>query len=204
MEVMRVKFTFIDEVLGTKPGDPEIHENYIASKAPDAATMAEEIENFGIEAVTEKGKTFFDRDQDGNVCFYNYQIKGFFKAACGAIRRIPGTESAKAKAYKKIIDTNVFVFADAENKQERRIRINVNGELGNCQRPLRAQTMQGERVALADSETVPAGSSIEFDILLMDKSLEPLVCEWLDYGVYNGLGQWRNSGKGAFTWERIN
>lgn len=39
METMRVKFTFIDEVLGTKPGDPEIHENYIASKAPDAATM---------------------------------------------------------------------------------------------------------------------------------------------------------------------
>lgn len=36
MTTMRVKLTFIDEVLGTAANDPEIHETYIASKAPDA------------------------------------------------------------------------------------------------------------------------------------------------------------------------
>lgn len=25
--------------------------------------------------------------------------------------------------------------------------------------------------------------------------------EWLDYGKLRGLGQWRNSGKGRFTYE---
>ena len=30
------------------------------------------------------------------------------------------------------------------------------------------------------------------------------VCrEWLDYGRVRGIGQWRNSGKGRFTWEEI-
>ena len=32
---------------------------------------------------------------------------------------------------------------------------------------------------------------------------EALVREWLDYGAYSGIGQWRNSGKGRFTWEEI-
>ena len=26
-----------------------------------------------------------------------------------------------------------------------------------------------------------------------------VVSEWLNYGVWRGLGQWRNSGKGRFT-----
>lgn len=27
--------------------------------------------------------------------------------------------------------------------------------------------------------------------------------EWLDYGKLRGLGQWRNSGKGRFTYELL-
>jgi hypothetical protein len=58
-------------------------------------------------------------------------------------------------------------------------------------------------VALADSEEIPAGATLEFDIEMLNPDDEAIVKEWLDYGVYNGLGQWRNSGKGAFTWEQI-
>lgn len=29
------------------------------------------------------------------------------------------------------------------------------------------------------------------------------VREWLDYGQLRGLFQWRNSGKGRFTWEEV-
>ena len=30
-----------------------------------------------------------------------------------------------------------------------------------------------------------------------------LVEEWLDYWALRGLGQWRNSGKGRATWQKI-
>ena len=38
MEVMKVKVTFTEEVLGTASADKEVHRTYIASKAPDAPT----------------------------------------------------------------------------------------------------------------------------------------------------------------------
>ena len=203
METMRVRLTFIDSILGTAPGDPEIHATYVASKAPDALKMEEEIEAFGVDEVVEKGKTFFDRTEDGQPCLYNYQIQGFFKAACGALRKVKGTKSEKVKAYKKLIDTNIFVFPDANNKAGRKIPINFEGEITSCQRPLRASTPQGERVALANSEEIPAGATIEFDIELFNASDKGLVEEWLDYGQYNGLGQWRNSGHGAYLWNEL-
>lgn len=84
-------------------------------------------------------------------------------------------ESGKLSAYKKVIDGLIF-------PQPRMIPIKVNGKIGDCQRPLRAQTAQGERVSLANSEEIPAGSTCEFEILLMDESLENAVLEWLDYG----------------------
>ena len=63
------------------------------------------------------------------------------------------------------------------------------------------QTAQGERVSLANSEQIPAGSTCEFEITCMDDAHEKAVMEWLDYGKLRGLGQWRNSGKGRFTYE---
>lgn len=108
----------------------------------------------------------------------------------------PRNESGKLSAYKKVIDGLIF-------PQPRMIPIKVNGKIGDCQRPLRAQTAQGERVSLANSEEIPAGSTCEFEILLMDESLENAVLEWLDYGVLRGIGQWRNSGKGRFTFDII-
>lgn len=102
-------------------------------------------------------------------------------------------ESGRITAYKKVIDGLIFV-------QPRMIPLVVNGEMEECQRPLRAQTAQGERVSLANSEQIPAGSTCEFDVLLMDESHEAAVREWLDYGGLRGIGQWRNSGKGRFVY----
>lgn len=200
---MRVRLTLIDEMLGTASADEHIHERFIASNAPDAPSREEEVAAIGVAEYVEKSMTVFPRDKDGNPVLWNYQVKGFFKSACSALRTIKGTESSKLKAYKKEIDLRIFVFADASKKAERMIPINLSGSMGNCQRPLRAQTMQGERVALANSETVPKGSTMEFDIEYFDDSKESLIKEWLDYGQYNGLLQWRNSGKGAFSYETI-
>lgn len=73
------------------------------------------------------------------------------------------------------------------------------GELGVLERPLRAATAQGERVTLARSDTVPAGSTLVFTINVLGGSIsEELLREWLDYGENRGLGQWRNAGYGRF------
>ena len=196
MKEIKVKLTFLEEVLGTASADKEIHGKFIASKAPDAPSREEEIEALGVEEVTEKSMTVFPRNTDGKPIFWDYQIKGFFKDACGMLRKVPNSASSKIKAYKKEIDGLIFV-------KEREIPIIFDGEIGSCQRPLRAQTAQGERVALANSETVPAGSTIEFTIQLMCDTHEKAVREWLDYGVFRGIGQWRNSGKGKFEWSEV-
>jgi hypothetical protein len=188
-----ITITFTEELLGTAAADPAIHSEFIASKAPNAKTREEEIAEHGVEEVEQKSMSLFPKD-NGNPFLYDYQIKGFFKDACSCLMRVPDTKSSKLKAYKKVIDGTIFVFP-------RKIPIQLNGKLGDCQRPLRASGPQGERVALAHSETVPVGSKIEFVIDLLDDSKWPTVEEWLEYGKLRGLGQWRNSGKGRFNYE---
>lgn len=206
MKKIKVKITTTEGMLGTSPFNEEIYRDFIGSKSPDAATVEEEVAALGADAVTEKGMTGFPRDEDGKPFVYDYQIKGFFKDACSMLNRVGGkdengkkkklNESSKLTAFKKIIDGMIFV-------SPRQIPIDFTGEVQLCQRPLRAQTMQGERVALAISEEVPAGASLTFDITVLDESHLPAIREWLDYGALRGLGQWRNSGKGRFTWEEL-
>lgn len=195
MQTMKVKLTFLENLLGTASANPEIHQEYIASKAPDAASMEQEVAAVGAEEVFEKGVTVFPRNLAGKPILWNYQIEGFFKDACGMLKRVPDSESSKLKAYKKEIDGLIFV-------REREILIETNQPITLLQRPLRAQTAQGERVALASSECIAAGATITFTIdMLVDR--EKAVREWLDYGVRRGIGQWRNSGAGRFTWEEV-
>lgn len=197
MKTLKVRLTLTEDLLGTASADPEIHREFIASKSPDAKTVEDEVAAVGIESVVEKSMTVFPRD-GGKPFVYDYQIKGFFKDSCAALNRVPDTKSSKLKAYKKIIDGTVFVFP-----RKIALQLPEGGKIGSCQRPLRAQTAQGERIALANSETVPAGTVIECEIRLLDEGSEKVVREWLDYGALRGLGQWRNSGKGRFDWEEV-
>lgn len=196
MKEMKVRLTLLEEILGTASNNPEIHSEFIASKAPDAKSREEEIEAIGVDAEIEKGMTVFPRNAEGQPIMWDYQVKGFFKDACGMLRKVTDSKSSKIKAYKKEIDGLIFV-------QEREIPFQFDGKIGNCQRPLRAQTAQGERVSLANSETIPAGTTLEFTIECLVDSDMAAVREWLDYGRLRGLGQWRNSGKGKFQWEEI-
>lgn len=208
MKVFDCKIHLIQEALGTCPGDKEIYESFIASKAPDSASLEEEIAAFGADAVAEKGKTIFLKDEQGHPFIHSYMVKGFLKAAAGACKNSTGSKTAKAglKAHKKKIDTQVFI----PNSQRRLYWSNPDGSLvslsdiNDCQRPLRADTAQGPRVSLANSETIPSGSVLTFRLYVMDDSLEELVAEWLRYGCLNGLGQWRNSGKGSFVVDEMN
>ena len=196
MKTLKVKLTFTEPILGTCPQNEDIYRDFIGSKAPDASTVDDEVAALGADAVVEKGKTVFPRLDDGTPFLYDYQIKGFLKDTVGGLRKVKGTQASKIKAYKKEIDKLIF-------PEPRCIPILFDGNIAECQRPLRAQTMQGERVSLAISESIPAGATVEFTITMLSDEHEALVRECLDYGRFSGIGQWRNSGKGRFIWEEI-
>lgn len=194
MRILKCRLTTIEALLGTASNNKELHSEFIASHAPDAPSREEEIAAVGVDEVIEKGTTVFSRDENGQPILWDYQIKGFFKDACGVLRKVKGTKSSKIKAYKKEIDGLIFV-------QERQILIQTAEVLGSCQRSLRASTPQGERASLANSEEVAAGAVLEFSVMVMADELVPALKEWLSYGKLRGLGQWRNSGKGRFLCE---
>lgn len=195
-KVMKIRLTLTEEILGTMPGSKDIYEKYIASKAPKQELMEEEVEDFDPDKMLDEAMTGFPRTDKGEPFIYGYQVLGFLKAAARAMSPIKSSITNKKKAYIKEIDTRIKI-------EPRQIPISFKGFLGVCQRPLRANTPQGERVALAISETCPAGSTLDITISLLDKNSEDLVREWLDYGELHGLGQWRNSGKGSFVWEEL-
>lgn len=208
---LNVKITFIEEVLGSLPGDPEVFMNFVSQNKD---TLDEEM-----VAIIESNKdpldkiTVFPRTEEGIPFIYDYQIKGFFKEACSSMckcrtkdpetgKYIKGdNESSKIFAFKKVIDGLVFpnprkILFEGKN-------VTPHTELSLCQRPIRIEEKNGERVALACSEVVPAGTTCTFSILFMNSDHEAAIREWLDYGEFRGLLQWRNSGKGRFTWEEI-
>ena len=198
MKKLKIRVTMTEELLGTCSNNPDIHAEFIASKAPDASSRDEEIEAIGAAEYAEKQMTVFPRDENGNPFLYDYQLKGFFKDSAQMLKKVPHTHCSTVKAFKKEIDGLLF---PAPRKME--LHIPDGGNIGRCQRPLRASTPMGERVALSDSETVPAGTYFDCEIVCMTDSIEKLVRECLDYGILRGLGQWRNSGKGRFIWEEI-
>lgn len=201
MKTIRVRLNFLTPMLGTKSADEKIYEKFIHSQAPDAATLEEEIEAIGVENVVENGMTVFARDNEtGKPMLWNYQIKGFFKAACSALRKAKGTKSSKMTAFKKNIDLRIFVYQDAEKLSDRKIIINTEEPITSLQRPLRSATPKGEIVALANSECIAAGATCEFDIVLLNEDDKEIVMEWLDYGKFHGIGQWRNAGYGSFDY----
>ena len=215
MKSVKVLLTFIEPMLGTLPADEQIYRDYIASKNPNktAQIIEQEVAALSEEAAEEQEEagrpiTTFARaiDKDGNrvPAINGYVLKGMFKNACSALRDCDDTLSSNVSAYKKKIDQLVFVNMDQPSPLS---IINLSqdvykdGLLPICERPLRAQTPQGERIAISASEEVPAGSTVEFTITALNDTMYALVYEWLDYGKFNGLGCWHNSGKGRFTYE---
>lgn len=217
MRIIGVKVEFLEGVLGSQSNNPDIYADFIGSKAPTADTLDQEIEaieNVDTPEIDGKGITVFPRLPDGTPFLYDYQIKGFFKDTCGVLNKLTGkdpatgkkgkavNESSKITQYKKVIDGLIFV-------QPRKIPFGIDGrfataaDISMCQRPLRAQTMKGERVALACSEEIPKGSWIDFSVICMNDEHVDAVIEWLKQGFMRGLSQWRNSGKGRFVFTAI-
>jgi len=198
---MKIKITLTEDMLGTASANPDIHKEYIASKSADAEKFEEELKALHADALMEKSTTVFPRDADGTPILWDYQFKGFIKEAVGVLVDLLDKETRIGKTkltkftHKRIVDNFIFV-------SPRKLRLSEKvGSL--CTRPLRADTMHGERVALASSETVPAGATFICEIRTLNPQLDDLVRKCLDYGALKGIGQWRNSGKGRFTWEEV-
>ena len=202
MKSLTVKLTFLEPMLGTNPNDEDIYRNYIVGKAREAgADISPELEQEELDSLPldnesiEKGMTVFKRTEDGKPAICGYHIKGFFKDSAKMLKKVPKTESSKVKAYKQEIDGLIFIDQEL-------IPIE-GGELSVCQRPLRASTPMGERIALSMSEQISRGCTVTFEITTLRDDYLPWIRELLDYGKMRGIGQWRNSGKGRFTWEEL-
>ena len=190
-----IHLVFVEAVLGTASSDPEIHERFIASKAPDAQTLKEEVAALGVDAVEDRSMTRFPHMDDGTPFLWDYQVKGFMKDAAKMMRYSSKSASKGLTNYLKKIDGCVF-----PTPRVIPLHIPEGMDAGSCQRPLRAQTAQGERIALANSEELPAGTWCDFSIttLIEDAQMQKCIVEWFQYGFLRGIGQWRNSGKGRF------
>lgn len=152
------RLTGLTPILGSAPASKAIRTQYIASKAPtDELRAEEEAAPFDLD---EKGLTVFNRDSRDQLCLMGYQIKGFLKAALLALKA-----QCKIAAPKSKIDNLVFV-------EPRYIPLTREGkplreEDDVLERPLRAQTMQGERVTLAASELVEDPWQITIEVSMV-------------------------------------
>ena len=72
--------------------------------------------------------------------------------------------------------------------------------------------MQGLCTTVVQSESVPPGTSMEFifasavdtvSIGTARVKVKDLISQVMDYGIFHGFGQWRNSGKGRFNWKFV-
>jgi len=191
-------------MLGTASANKDMHEKFIASKSADKEKIKEEMLSLTAKELIEQALTIHYRDEQGNPMIWDYMVRGFLKAALFAkVEFGPitfGKKKIKISKYnsKRVIDNQVFVFP-----RKLSFKMPDGSKIEHITRPLRAETMKGDRVALATSEAIPAGTTVDFEIRSLEPELMPIIRECLEYGKLKGLGQWRNSGCGAFTWEEI-
>lgn len=145
-------------------------------------------------------------DEDASCMYLDYQIRGFFKSALNALEYDNKIKQAKSKVDKFlfIAPRKIHIFKDGK-------RVYDTDE--DCERSLRAETMQGPRTTVAASEQINAPWEMTFTVRLIQnsgsKSSAALTFEAiedaLDYGQLCGLGQWRNGGHGGLpgsAWTR--
>ena len=189
-------------ILGSLPANKSVLTDFVAAKAP-SLDFAEEEADLSIDK-SEKSLTVFARNKASQLCIMGYQVKGFFKSALSALRG-----QINITAHKSKVDLLLFI-------EPRYIPLKREGqpilfEDSINERPLRADGPKGPKIALAASEQVDDPWSIDIEIsLLPSKSgVKSEALTWssveaaLEYGMYHGLGQWRNADFGRFLYQRV-
>jgi len=180
------RIRFNTKLLGTVPKNQDVYATHIATKAPKIEQTDEEIET--VKEVDVTGWTGFHENGDG-IFIYSYMILGFLKSSLGVLMENGAVK--KVPAYKKWMDSLVFVHP-------RRILFGMKEPDGHKERPLRGMTPKGPRVTVVRSDFVKEGREIEFiiEVLNNGKGIDmKLIDKLFEYGEYQGLGQWRGSGR---------
>jgi len=193
----QLKITFTDKLLGTVAYNKEVYSTFVQAKAREVGVPEEQLaeEVLDVKNIEEKGWTGFFQDETG-IYISSHMVKGFLKNASLVIKDQTKVKNAKSKV-------NNFAFI-----KEKKLYLMRDNEVlkkadGVLERPLQAMTMQGPRVSLAKSDYVDEGTCVVCTLRLLQNPeiSEKLIREFLDYGQFLGLGQWRNSGKGQFEYE---
>jgi hypothetical protein len=207
----KYRLILVEDMLGSAPKSNEVYSTYIAQRAlkrkrerGDVDTPDEEIlaESEDVEE-GQRGETGFLRDEQGPYIL-DYVVRGFLKSASETLEpEIPGKRKSSVRLNRSIIDRYVFVYP-------RKLHFWRDGAIvsqpdGVLERPLRAMTMQGPRVSLVRSEVIHKGAYLDVEIRVIDTRQIPQdILEYLlEYGEYQGLGQWRNGSWGRFVFQRI-
>lgn len=195
METQNYKLRIIclEPLLGSQPSR-DVATEYIAKKNGFEELPTDEQET--LPDALERGTTVFNKNSAGRPVLMDYQFKGFLKEAA---RVLNGSDAVgKLKNLRSKVDNQLFVFP-------RMIPLTIpekSDGIDYLERPLRAETAQGPRVALARSEMLPAGTEFELMLSVIPGSIsESVIRELLDYGYFKGVGQWRNGSYGRFRYE---
>lgn len=227
MKKIKFDIEFTEEILGSNPADPVAYVDFIGRKAiPDVQgnhipTLAEIKE--GVDEADQETKDLIQTLEDdaatsddeapnaqkeipltiflkenGRPYLLSHMFKGLLKSAYRALHRCDGNEPLAKRTHAlsagvQVIDTGIF-------PQPKKIFLELpeGAQMGYCMRSLRAKTAQGDRIALALSESLPAGTKCHIEFLILSDTWEGILQNWMLYGQLSGIGQWRNSGKGAF------
>lgn len=217
---IRIRMQFIEPLLGSTPGNPEIFRKFKLDKAevilPEDQKKEEIASLPQIEEDIEKLSTVFTRDPERGLFLKDYIFRGAMKEWVFMGKQLGVTcgETAVHYFYKKAVDQCVMVepvrvwLLDSEGKN-----------ILECkeweERTLRADTQQGPRICLARSQRLPAGTQLEFTMKIIEplrrskdmKTVAFLNEEWVDWcfdwGAAHGFGQWRSGGWGRFEWQKI-
>lgn len=221
-ELFNVKITFTEPVLGSDSGNKNIQEEFISSKADTTEKILEELATIPVQEQIEKSMTIFPCDEVG-LLVWDYQIRGSIKEALNALMEL-GEAPAVLNPWNisKIVDNFVYVTSRRNYLMNPETNKPWQKAPSTLQRPLRGRTMQGERIALANSEMLPAGTWFECQFKCLVGATEPtegkngkkkrgsLACvdaeviqDCLNFNGARGWGQWRGGGFGTFKWEKI-
>jgi len=184
--IYHVEIEFIEPVLGA-----QARKDIMTEHAPHPE-MIEADELAALADEVEQSTTTFHK-VDGKPVLFNYQVKGFLKNAAKVLN---GLKTCNVKALRSKVEDHVFVMPRIIPLQ-----LPEGTEIDYLERPGSFNTPLGPRVALLRSETVPVGTKISFTIEVLDGSpiSRDILVDLLSYGENIGIGQWRNSGKGSFT-----
>ena len=214
-ETRRYRLTGITELLGSQPSDDQLFTNYIASKAPQDIRDKEiddRAANPDYADLETKGLTVFQLDPKSGALTLNARhIRGFFKETIRNLQEELGILMAASKVDRYLFADPRLIILQRPDKDG--VLQPIMEDDGRYERPLRITNRGGiDETTITASEQVydPWVIDVELTLFPNKGTTRSKALTWdavetaLDYGRFNGLGQFRTGGYGRFTWERLN